>query len=110
MSLPRVHIAAALRHAAVPLAVYYAVTLALPLANGAAYAGTPFAVHAVMVLVVPPFAIVIVCGFYDIARACLRAAIRTASDNFVVRPAAPPTSGRCAARIAAGTATASPRP
>lgn len=71
MSGPRVHIAAALRRAAVPLAAYYAVTLALPLANGAASAGAHFAVHAVVVLVVPPIAIVLVSGFYDIARACL---------------------------------------
>ncbi|MGH9241363.1 MAG: hypothetical protein ACRD3G_25230 [Vicinamibacterales bacterium] len=72
---PPVRVAAALRHAAVPLAAYYAVTLALPLANGAASAGARFAVHAVMVLVVPPVAIVLGCGFYDFARACLRAAI-----------------------------------
>ena len=71
MSGPRTRIAAALRHAAVPLAAYYAVTLALPLANGAASAGARFAVHAVMVLVVPPVAIVLACGLCDIARACL---------------------------------------
>ena len=77
MSGPRVPIAAALRHAAVPLTAYYAVTLALPLANGAASAGARFAVHAVIVLVVPPVAIVLVCGFYAIARACLNAASKT---------------------------------
>jgi hypothetical protein len=74
VSGPRAHAAAALRHAAVPLAAYYAVTVALPLANGAASAGARFAVHAVIVLVVPPAAIVLVCGCYGIARACLRAA------------------------------------
>ena len=78
MSGSRVHIAAALRHAAVPLAAYYAVTLALPLANGAASAGARFAVHAVIVLVVPPIAIVLVCGLRAIARACWRAATQAA--------------------------------
>ena len=81
MSGPRVHIAAALRRAAVPLAAYYAVTVALPLANGAASAGGRFAVHAVIVLVVPPIAVVLVCGFYAVARACLRAAIIGAPDT-----------------------------
>jgi hypothetical protein len=71
VSGPRTRIAAALRHAVVPLAAYYAVTLALPLANGAASAGARFAVHAGMVLVVPPVAIVLACGLYDSARACL---------------------------------------
>jgi hypothetical protein len=78
MSGPRAHIAAALRRAAVPLAAYYAVTLALPLANGAAFAGARFAVHAMMVLVVPPAAIVLVCGCYALGRACLRAATSAA--------------------------------
>jgi hypothetical protein len=63
----RSRVASALRHAAVPLAAYYAVTLALPLANGAAIAGAPFVAHAVMVLVVPPVAIVLVCGCFAIA-------------------------------------------
>jgi len=78
MSRVRAHVVAALRRAAVPLAAYYAVTVALPLANGAAFAGSRFAVHAVMVLVVPPAAIVLVCGCYAIARACLRAAASAA--------------------------------
>ena len=76
MSGARAHVAAALRRAAVPLAAYYAVTLALPLANGAASTGARFAVHAVIVLVVPPLAVVLVYGFSAMARGCLRAAIR----------------------------------
>ena len=72
----RSHIAAALRRAAVPLAAYYAVTLALPLANGAASTGARFAVHAVIVLVVPPLAVVLVCGVFAMARGWLRVAIR----------------------------------
>jgi hypothetical protein len=47
----------AFRRPALPLAAYYAVTLALPLANGAAQAGAPFADHALVVLVVPPLLI-----------------------------------------------------
>jgi hypothetical protein len=48
-----------LRRAALPLAAYYAVTLALPLANGAAHAGAPFVEHALVVLVVPPVLVVL---------------------------------------------------
>ena len=46
-------VAHAFRGAAVPLAFYYVVTLALPLANGAAHAGAAFVEHAVAVLLVP---------------------------------------------------------
>jgi hypothetical protein len=42
----------AFRRAATPLAFYYAVTLVLPLANGAG--GPVFLRHALVVLVVPP--------------------------------------------------------
>jgi exosortase K len=42
-----------LRRTALPLASYYAVTLAIPLANGAG-AGSSFLKHALVVLVVPP--------------------------------------------------------
>jgi exosortase K len=41
------------RHTALPLAAYYAVTLALPLANGAVQSGARFVEHALVVLVVP---------------------------------------------------------
>ena len=44
---------------ALPLVCYYAVTLVLPLANGAAQAGAPFAGHALIVLVLPPMFIVV---------------------------------------------------
>ena len=46
--------------AAPPLASYYAITLGVPLANGAAHAGASFARHALVVLVVPPILIVLV--------------------------------------------------
>jgi exosortase K len=39
---------------AVPLATYYAVTLGIPLANGAARSGAIFVEHAFVVLIVPP--------------------------------------------------------
>lgn len=53
---------------AVPLAAYYAVTLAIPLANGAAQAGSGFAMHAFVVLAVPPVLILFACA----VRASLR--------------------------------------
>jgi exosortase K len=46
-------VAHACRRAAVPLTAYYAVTLGLPLANGAAQSGARLVDHAVVVLVVP---------------------------------------------------------
>jgi exosortase K len=51
----------------VPLAAYYAVTLAMPLAHGAA-AGDGFARHALVVLAVPPMLILLGCA----VRASLR--------------------------------------
>jgi len=54
-------IAGAFRHAAAPLAWYYAVTLAIPIANGAA-TGVAFFEHALIVLIVPPALIGIVCA------------------------------------------------
>jgi hypothetical protein len=52
----------AFRRAALPLGCYYAVTLALPLANGASQAGGAFVGHALIVLVVPPILIVLMCA------------------------------------------------
>ena len=59
-------VAQAFRHAAAPLAWYYAVTLALPVANGAARSGTAFVEHAVVVLVLPVL-IVLACAMLSIA-------------------------------------------
>jgi hypothetical protein len=64
---------------ALPLASYYAVTLAVPLANGAAQSGA-FVEHALAVLVVPPVAIVLACTVYAIAHA-LASACRTAGTS-----------------------------
>jgi hypothetical protein len=63
---------AAFRRTAPPLASYYAVTLALPLANGAAQSGA-FVKHALVVLVVPPIAIILACTVYTVAHALARA-------------------------------------
>jgi membrane protein implicated in regulation of membrane protease activity len=53
-------VAHAFRRTALPLAVYYAVTLALPLANGAAQS-SGFVKHALVVLVIPPVAVLVAC-------------------------------------------------
>ena len=58
----------AFRRAAPPLAWYYAVTLVLPLANGAAQAGAAFIGHALVVLALPPVLIVLACAAREIAR------------------------------------------
>jgi hypothetical protein len=58
----------AFRRAAPPLAWYYAITLALPLANGAAQASVAFVAHAVIVLVLPPVLIVLACATCELAR------------------------------------------
>jgi hypothetical protein len=50
----------AFRRVSTPLMWYYAVTLALPLANGAGQAGAVFVEHALVVLVFPLVLIVIV--------------------------------------------------
>lgn len=46
-------IAGAFRRAALPLGAYYGVTIALPLANGAAESGVTFVKHAIAVVVAP---------------------------------------------------------
>ena len=51
----------ALRRAALPLGCYYAVTLAMPFANGAASAGRGFGSHALAVLILPPVLIALAC-------------------------------------------------
>lgn len=59
-------VARAFRRMALPLGAYYAVTLALPLANGAASSGA-FLEHAVVVLVVPLIAIILACVVHTVA-------------------------------------------
>jgi hypothetical protein len=60
------------RRVAPPLAWYYAITLALPLANGAARAGAIFVDHAMVVLIVPPLLIMLVSAAGELAGRCLR--------------------------------------
>ena len=64
----RTNIADVFRRTAVPLASYYAVTLALPLANGAGRSGRAVVEHALFVLAVPPIVIVIAGAFRAIWR------------------------------------------
>jgi hypothetical protein len=62
----------AFRRTALPLVCYYGVTLVIPLANGAAQSAT-FAEHALVVLVVPPAAIVLACAVHTLTHAFLSA-------------------------------------
>ena len=57
-------VALAFRRTALPLAAYYAVTLALPLVNGAARFDGGFIEHALAVLIVPPAIILLGCAFF----------------------------------------------
>ena len=78
--VPWTRVAHAFRRTALPLASYYAVTLAVPLANGAAQSGA-FVEHALAVRVVPPVAIILACAVCTIAHAlasACRAAFRSA--------------------------------
>jgi len=56
----------AFRSASIPLAFYYAITLGLPLANGAG--GSAFLEHAVVVLIVPPALIMIFAAIMRLIR------------------------------------------
>lgn len=72
-------VARAFHRALVPLAAYYAVTLAIPLANGAAQSGAVFFTHALVVLVIPPTIILLACAADAAAHvlACPRRGIRS---------------------------------
>jgi hypothetical protein len=65
-------LAGAFRRAALPLGAYYAVTLALPIANGAAQSGVGFVEHALVVLVLPPLLIALVWAVHRAAQASAR--------------------------------------
>ena len=58
----RTSVVRAFRRTALPLAAYYAVTLALPLANGAGRSGAAFVRHGLVVLAVPPVVVLLICG------------------------------------------------
>ena len=68
----RLPLARAFRRTALPLASYYGVTVALPMANGAAHAGRAFVMHALVVLVVPLLLIAFACAAHGAARALAR--------------------------------------
>lgn len=74
LAVCRLAAAAAFRRAALPLASYYAVTLAVPLANGAARSGTTFVEHALVVLIVPPTAVVGAAMVHALVRVVVKAA------------------------------------
>jgi hypothetical protein len=63
-------LARAYRRALVPLSAYYAVTLALPVANGAARSGTAFVTHALVVLLVPVLAVALGSAIHAIHARC----------------------------------------
>ena len=62
----------AFRRTALPLLSYYALTLVVPLANGAALSDPAFVRHAVMVLMGPPVAIVFAWAVYSRLRTLCR--------------------------------------
>jgi hypothetical protein len=61
-------IARGFRRAALPLVCYYAITLGLPLINGAGKAGPRFLNHAFVVLVVPIVLVALVSAVCAMAR------------------------------------------
>jgi hypothetical protein len=72
----RAAIVRAFRRVALPLVSYYAVTLGLPLANGAARAGAPFVEHALVVLIAPPALIMVACALCEMTRGLFRLCTR----------------------------------
>lgn len=56
--------ARAFRRTALPLAAYYAITLAVPLVNGAGRSGAAFIEHALIVFAIPPAIILVACGIH----------------------------------------------
>jgi hypothetical protein len=85
----------AFRRSVTPLVFYYAVTLALPLANGAG--GSAFLDHALVVAAVPPVLIVLFC----LARATVVLPFRgpeSRPSTFVHPPKIRPTDRKWEAR------------
>lgn len=63
--------ARAFRRTALPMCSYYAITLVVPVANGAVLSGA-FVRHALVVLVAPPAAVLLACGLSASAQALAR--------------------------------------
>jgi hypothetical protein len=74
--IPRIDVLRVFRRTAVPLAWYYGVTLALPLANGAAQSGAVFTEHALVVLVVPPLVVMFAFAMCTLVRASCAYGVR----------------------------------
>jgi hypothetical protein len=68
-------LAGALRRMALPLAAYYGIALAIPLANGAAQRGAAFWQHAFVVVVLPPAWIALVYTLCATVRALATARV-----------------------------------
>jgi hypothetical protein len=75
----RTVLADAFRRTAVPLFGYYAVTLGLPIVNGADLAGMAFVEHALVVLVLPPVLITLACTTHETSRRCIHGVWRLVS-------------------------------
>ena len=71
-------LARAYQRALVPLAAYYAVTLALPVANGAVRSGMAFWRHALVVLLVPLLAIALGGAIHAVYTRSLQSVFRKA--------------------------------
>ena len=74
-------LAAAFRRSALPLASYYAVTLAGPLANGAAGSDGTFIKHALVVSIVPPISIVLTYAVRTIVRMAVMPGVAWLSER-----------------------------
>jgi hypothetical protein len=70
-------VAHAFRRVLLPLAAYYAVTIAIPLANGAAQSPATFWPHMLTVAVVPPVIVVLVCIARMLAGPRVSSGVRT---------------------------------
>ena len=82
------------RHLALPLACYYAITLAVPFLNGSAQAGDVFLTHALVVLLVPLVLIGVVCAILQIAQRVTAAVQLTTTVIGVDAPPSSAPSGR----------------
>jgi len=82
---------ATLRHgfhaAALPLASYYAVTLGVPLANGAARSDGAFVRHLITIVVVPPITIVLACAIRSTVGSLIKLTALGRDERFLSRSA-----------------------
>ena len=108
----RTSVGHAFRRTALPLAAYYCVTLALPLANGAARAGAAFVQHAVVVLAIPPIVILLTCAIHAVVQVATRSTqpFRRSRSASSISQAAWDARGRDALCIEAGYVAAARNP